>query len=70
VDEKKMSMGGETPLKLASQILQQRLVIGKVGGYFAPITQHGWQQIVIINMPNFSVFGHPIARQFINSFNN
>jgi hypothetical protein len=51
-----MSTGGETPLKLADQILQQRLVIGKVGGYFTPKTQHGWQQIVIINMLNFSMF--------------
>jgi hypothetical protein len=51
-----MSTGGETTLKLASQILQQRLFIGKVGGNLTPITQHGWQQIVIINMSNFPVF--------------
>lgn len=31
-------MGGEKPLNVASKVPKQRLVIGKAGGYFAPMT--------------------------------
>jgi hypothetical protein len=36
--DKKMWLKGETPLKVVKQIPQQRLLINKTGGYFAPIT--------------------------------
>jgi hypothetical protein len=36
--DKKMWLEREIPLKVVKQIPQQRLLINKIGGYFAPIT--------------------------------
>lgn len=44
-------MGGKTPLKITSQIYQQKLVINKVIKYFTPMNDNSKKKKLTISLP-------------------